>query len=362
MGPKTDITVAFVALSVRGAMGQYISALARPLAEAIDLHVFVPAHFAGKVGNAKVHFFKTGTSHTKALVRFLNPLTARSIWLTIKNFKPDVIHLFNGEGYPWALLWAHWAWKDSVPLLVTVHDPEPHPGNFWEALNARLRRYTLLRAKSVHVHAQCFTETMKKLGVKDMVVIPHGSFAPQFLQHKREGVNREPLALFFGRIERYKGLDILVKAGLLLNGRIKIAIAGPGKIPSKILRKIEDHPGIFELHNRYLSDKEVAILFQRASVCVLPYHQATQSSVPLIAAAFGVPVVATAVGAFPEDIKRVNGIIVPPGNPELLAQAIEKGINLKPVYPAELEFDNIAKQFYSWYKGVVSFCDVHKDL
>jgi len=354
--------VAFIALSVRGAMGQYVAALIPRLANLVDLHVFVPSHFSGEKGRAKTYYFQTGTSHVKALCRLLNPVAAQAVWTHIKESNPDMIHIFNGEGYPWSLLWARWACKEGIPLLVTIHDPEPHPGNIWETLNAKLRRYTLLHARSVHVHAQCFVETLKRQKVRHVVVIPHGSFAPRFLRHRREGIKREPLALFFGRIERYKGLDVLVKAGLLLNGRIKIAIAGPGHIPVRLKQKILNNPDIFELHNRYLSDEEVAILFQRASVCVLPYHQATQSSVPLIAAAFGVPVVATAIGAFPEDIKRVNGIIIPPGNPERLAQAIEKGINLKPVYPAELEFDNIAKQFYSWYKSVVGFCNADKDL
>lgn len=345
--------VVLIALSVRGAMGHYISSLAPHLAEKVKLHLFVPSHFSGEIGNAEVHCFHTGDSHLKALRRFLNPIAAWYVWSQIVDCKPDVIHLFNGEGYPWSLLFAHWAKKANIPLLVTVHDPEPHPGNVWEALNAKLRTYVLKSAKSVHVHAQCFADIVKSQGARDVEVIPHGSFAERFLRYKREGVRRERLALFFGRIEPYKGVETLVEAGIILGGRVKMVIAGPGRIPKRLKKKMLRHPEFFEMYNRYLSDEEVAHLFQRASVCVLPYKQATQSSLPLIAAAFGVPVVATAVGAFPEDVKRVNGIIVPPGDAESLARAIKEAMVRKPVYPAELEFNTLAKHFYHWYENII---------
>lgn len=69
---------------------------------------------------------------------------------------------------------------------------------------------------------------------------------------------------------------------------------------------MREHPSWFEVHNRYVPDEEAALFFQRASVLVLPYRQATQSSLPLIGAAFGLAVVASAVGAFVEDVPRVG--------------------------------------------------------
>ena len=130
-------------------------------------------------------------------------------------------------------------------------------------------------------------------------MIPHGSFADRFLRHAKPGVQREEdLVLFFGRLEAYKGIDILVKAILALEGRRRALIAGPGQVPRILRRAMREHPSWFEVHNRYVPDEEAALFFQRASVLVLPYLQATQSSLPLIGAAFGLAVVASAVGAF----------------------------------------------------------------
>jgi glycosyltransferase involved in cell wall biosynthesis len=346
------LRIALVALQVRGPMGQYIDALIEPLSEQIEVHLFVPEHYTGKTGKAIVHLFYTGLNKTKALFRLLNPYLGWNLWQQIVNIQPDILHIFNGEGYPWSLLWAYWASRKKLPMLVSVHDPEAHPGNILEAINSYLGRFTIPKANGVHIHSQLFLEVImkRKVSPEKVSIIPHGSIANRFTFYSKKGVVRENIALFFGRLEAYKGLDLLVEAGLHLKGEFRIIIAGPGSLPNNLLQTIEAHLDIFELQNRYLTEPEVAYLFQKASVCVLPYRQATQSSLPLISAAFGVPVVATSVGAFLEDVPLVKGLLVPPGNPQALAQGIRDAASLKPYYPKEYEFDSLVTQFVNFYK------------
>lgn len=354
--------VSLVALSVRGAMGQYLEALTCSLSGRAEVHLFVPAHYAADRGagsehrrqghGARIYSFRSAPHRGLALVRMMNPRTAGQLWRRIRSVGPDVLHLFNGEGYPWGLYLAWRAYREKIPFVVTLHDPVVHPGNPWEALTARLRPFALRRASRIHIHAECFRNVLARQGIPPGViqVIPHGSLADRFLQHRREGVFRERLALFFGRLETYKGVGVLVQAGLQLAGEIRVAIAGPGKLPPAVLRQIRSHPEIFELHDRFLTDAEVAHLFQRASVSVLPYRQGTQSSVPLIAAAFGVPVVATAVGAFPEDIPRVRGLLVQPDDPAELTTAIRMAQGRPVLYPPELEFPALVDRFLQMYR------------
>ena len=124
--------VALLAFSVRGAMGQYLEALVPPLSQHLDLSIYVTEHFEGNVP-VKVVRFPTGASRAQALRRFLDPRPARTLWQKILTEKPDCLYLFNGEGYPWALWLDRWAKKEGVPLFLTLHDPDPHPGNPWEA-------------------------------------------------------------------------------------------------------------------------------------------------------------------------------------------------------------------------------------
>jgi glycosyltransferase involved in cell wall biosynthesis len=58
-------------------------------------------------------------------------------------------------------------------------------------------------------------------------------------------------------------------------------------------------------------------------VAVLPYTSATQSGIGQIAMSFDLPVIVTRVGGLPEMVEPgKTGDIVPPGDPEALAQAI----------------------------------------
>lgn len=348
-------TVALVALSVRGAMGQYVEALGEALSRLARVHLFVPDHFSGDVGQCEVHGFPTGRSRLEAFSRLANPVLGRGLWTRIRSVRPDIVHLFNGEGYPWGLLVAGWAQSSGLPLVVTVHDPEPHPGDRLDAVNAALRPWTLRRASIVHVHSRVFAPRVQSQGVpaERLRVIPHGSLAPRFTRYCRGHIPREPLALFFGRVLPYKGLDVLVAAASLLRGKLRVAIAGPGRIPEQLLWRIRSEPETFELHAEYLDDRHVATLFQRSAVCVMPYLQASQSSLPLIAAGFRVPVVASAVGALVEDVARVGGILVQPGEPEALAAGILAALDRCPVYPADLDFGRLAHRYLELYLDAV---------
>ena len=84
-------------------------------------------------------------------------------------------------------------------------------------------------------------------------------------------------------------------------------------------------------------------------MCVLPYRQVTQSSVPLIAAAFGVHVVTSVLGGFLDDVPRVKGLLAPPGDSRALAQGIAKAMGLVPSNPKEFEFEELSHRFVERY-------------
>jgi glycosyltransferase involved in cell wall biosynthesis len=133
--------------------------------------------------------------------------------------------------------------------------------------------------------------------------------------------------LFFGRISRYKGLDVFYEAAQLIAERIpgvRFVVAGrpvagyePPSAPWL------GGGAVIEVRDRYLSTGEAAGLFRSAAVVVCPYLDATQSGVVLTAFAFGVPVVATATGGLPEYVvHNRRGILVPVGDARALADAV----------------------------------------
>jgi glycosyltransferase involved in cell wall biosynthesis len=344
--------VAIIALSIKGALGQYAHCLCGALAKSSEVTLVAPAHFAYEPDGYAWQKMATARSRAQAAVRLVNPLQGLGMWRDIVRLQPDVVHILSGESYPWCAMGAPAFVRGGLPLVTTVHDVTPHGKDLFGAISVRLRKPVLRASTLLHVHSESARSQLGPLAARARV-IPHGGFGPIFTRHKT-GLAREPKTiLFFGRIEHYKGVDILLEAAKALGSDWKIIIAGPGKIESPLAAMIAADPRV-ELRNGYLSDAEVAALYERASVCALPYRDATASSVPLISSAFGVPVVASNVGAFPVDVALVGGLLVPPENPRALAEAIAKAEAMPVKHPVELEFSFLKDKFLEVYREAQS--------
>jgi glycosyltransferase involved in cell wall biosynthesis len=135
----------------------------------------------------------------------------------------------------------------------------------------------------------------------------------------------EHLVLFFGRIWQYKGLEYLIRAEPLISTRVpdvRILIAGRGENFSRYARMMVN-PHRFLVHNEFISEERAAEYFQRASVVVLPYIEASQSGVIPMAYSAGKPVVATTVGGLPEMVEHGRtGYLVAPQDEAQIAEAV----------------------------------------
>jgi len=347
--------ILLISFSTRGAIGDYFFLLALELAKKENVFLMVPSYFDRKIENAKIFRFKMGNSKIISFFNLINPLLILKILSFIKKERFDIVHLIFGEGYPPMLILAPYLEKKKIPLIITIHDPEIHPGKIVEKLSGFLRKFVIKLAAGIHIHTELFRERIKEMGISGnkIFIIPHGSFAPLFEKYKKPNVQKENWILFFGRLEKYKGLEYFIEAGLKFKEDFKFVIAGPGKLDKQLLDKIKQNPEKFILINKFLSNEEVADLFQRSKVCVLPYIQATQSSVPLISAYFDVPVVATKVGNFIEEIPLINGVLVDPQNSDSLVEGIYRAINLKPIYPKDREFSNLSDKFIFLYQKLL---------
>ncbi|MDW8107388.1 MAG: glycosyltransferase, partial [Armatimonadota bacterium] len=286
--------VVVICPAVRGAMGYHLQAIARHYPAAEEITLYVPATFAEKGLSCCIVKYPLSQQVMAKSVAYLSWVWARRRFREIRQLGADVLHLFNSDGYLSSYLWARWARRElRKPFIVSVHDPEPHPGSWINLVFHWVGRHTQRQASYIHIFSEHFVPHMRALGIlaERLFVIPLCTDVSNFTRHMQSGVGREPLVLFFGRMDAYKGLPVLVEAAEQLEGRLRFALAGPGHLPRALKRRILAKPHLFELYNYFVPEPEVAKLFQRASVCVMPYTQATQSSVPWIAAAFGVPVV-----------------------------------------------------------------------
>lgn len=234
----------------------------------------------------------------------------------------DVVH------FQWLTVpWLDGALLPDRPLVLTAHDllpREPRPGQ------VGAQRRLLARMDALVVHSRHGRECLvAQAGVapEKVTVIPHGAFTdlaaltPAPLAPELAGV-RAPVVLFFGLLRPYKGLDTLLAAWRRVTGA-ELWIAGRPRMDLAPLRRMAG-PSV-RFIPRFVPDAELAALFHRADVVVLPYARTErfdQSGVLATALAFGRAIVATDIGGFGEVAATGAARLVAPGDPVVLGDAL----------------------------------------
>ncbi len=247
----------------------------------------------------------------------------------IADWKPDVIHDTAGSSFIYGATPLAFLSKD-IPLAVTEHDPEPHTGMGKSSLS-KFSRY-VLRKKTTHifVHGPQGKQILANHGVSSnrVSIIALGSYKSIFdFPRLREVKREENTILFFGELRPNKGFRLLLPIAERINAKypnVKFIVAGPTKVArdlrkagwekelKTLLIKMRERP-YFEIHDRYIDEDEVGIFFRRASLTLLPYLDATQSAIAMIAMPLGSVIIATRVGDLPYAIKQgETGLLTEP--------------------------------------------------
>ncbi|MDQ3988781.1 MAG: glycosyltransferase family 4 protein [Actinomycetota bacterium] len=161
-----------------------------------------------------------------------------------------------------------------------------------------------------------------------VIVIPHGDEnALRDGQPVLPVAKTGPVALFFGTWTAYKGIDVLLDSVPEVRRRVpdaRVVLAGgvaEVDLPA-LLRRAEQVGGV-RARPGYVPREEIPELFAEARVVVTPYRRASQSGVAHLAYTFERPVVATTVGDIPQVVRDgETGLLVPPGDPSALAEAL----------------------------------------
>jgi glycosyltransferase involved in cell wall biosynthesis len=134
------------------------------------------------------------------------------------------------------------------------------------------------------------------------------------------------LAVTVANLRSEKGYDVLLDAARLVQDRglpIRFAAAGHGSLESELAarhRSLGLGPRFTFLGHR----RDALELLAAADVVVLPSHQEGLPVVLMEAFTVGATVVATSVGGVPLVVEDgVNGLLVPPGDPVRLADALQ---------------------------------------
>jgi len=311
----------------------------------------------------------------------------------LRRMRPDVVQLgdvrFAGDLLPIAAMRA-----SGLRLADVCHNVRPFAlagraaGGFGSGFLAHLLYRRIYRHfDTVFVHweenRRCFLEAYGLPGGR-VRSIPMGNFLlfdelrdPEVTERRlRRRLGLEPhdrVVLAFGAFSHYKGTDLLVEAF----GRVRAAIPEARLVMAGFPLAGFDVHGVWDRARElgfeddvrvvpdYVPSTEVAAWMDLASVAAFPYRELFQSGALQVATSFGVPVVASRVGATAEVVRDgETGLLVPPGEVEPLAAAVtrvlrEPGLARRLGYAAaadaraRLSWDRVAAEVLAAYRELL---------
>lgn len=214
----------------------------------------------------------------------------------------------------------------ALPVALMLHDPQPHSGDTLSAFSLPIRliaRFAELTSACLIIHStQLLTQIRPVLRRVPVGVVPHGAD----MAASPSPVPPERRLLIFGRLFSYKGVDTALDAVSLLPGELsglKLIVAGRGPLAALARGRPE-----VELREEYIPESHIPGLLDEVRLVLLPYKDATQSGVGLLAVARGVPCVVSRAGGLPELVEDSSpSLVVPPDAPSRLAGAIAEHID-----------------------------------
>ena len=272
------------------------------------------------------------TSNTGFSSEGLKFNSVKRIQETLEELSPELVHITGP--HLWNLMVVRWLRRRDIPVIHTIHDLDPHRGSRYGRLQSIWNKLIIGSVDHVLVHGEIYRERLIRAGSNpDFVTaapILH-LFIGNESRTKAESMAQTPAyhsqILFFGRLEEYKGINLLLEAYRLLSAEAdhnqmipSLILAGKGSLSEKSMSNL---PPRIDLRDRFIPDQEALELFQESAIVVFPYVDGTQTALIPSAYYFSKPVISSRVGALTEYVEDgVTGLLVEPDNPKALAESI----------------------------------------
>lgn len=157
--------------------------------------------------------------------------------------------------------------------------------------------------------------------------------------------------IFYGRIEKYKGLELLLKV-MTDNemSEVKLLIVGRGRDDKNIIRQVEKLDNV-DFINEYVPNRKLAEYIKQSRYVILPYKTATGYPIIQLANYYNKLILATRVGCFPEYIiEGANGFLIDDITYDCLKESMKKIMKID----SNNYTYKIMKEYDSFNLGIIS--------
>jgi teichuronic acid biosynthesis glycosyltransferase TuaC len=271
------------------------------------------------------------------VTRPINGLTcARRLEPLIRKFQPDVI--LNFLLYPAGYAAVQVGGKLHVPVVVSSIGSDLN--NIPDPISAWLTRKTLTGATRIIAKSKQLRDRMIAMGATPAKteVVTNGCDADLFFVRDRNVARNQlgiplstELILFVGRLNRAKGVhELLDTVALLKQKRVdmKLVFLGDGPERESLKEKVRiKNLGACTEFLGECTPPKVADWLAASNLLVLPSYAEGCPNVVIEALSCGRPVVATCVGALPDLVDRMSGILAPVRNIQALTNALDAALD-----------------------------------
>ena len=299
----------------------------------------------------------------------------------MKGFKPDIIHFHAPLTIGYKAI--RCARKFKVPVIGTFHtffaEPEylsiigMEKSKFLYKLAWLYSNQFFSRCDAVISPAKATAKILtEKNNINKIHIIPNGVEVQKYKNYNFDSSKfplkikkNEEWILFIGRISKEKCLDVLFDAVYLVMQKrlnLKLLIIGDGPYKNVIQKKCKEKNITQRVYfSGMIPNKDLleSGIIKKMKLFVTSSTSENQPMTILESIMFGLPIVGVNAKGIPELIDK-NGFIVPPNNPEKMAEKIlkilenktickkfsQKSLELSKKYDIKLTTDKIEKLYY----------------
>ena len=339
----------------------YSDGLCIRMNEKIDLSLMTDQNSSGfnPVYHIKPVLYNGGAKKLVAPFKYGLSL-AKVLWAILLN-RYDIIHIQTFKNAKVESSLYRFLSKLGFNIVHTVHNVLPHEANESD-IKSFAEFYSC--CKKLIVHNEYSKQKLIELfgaDTKKIAVIPRGIYEYRGC-FKKERVDKEGIRrfLFFGKIRKYKGIDILLKAIARLPDETRrnmhFVIAGEqfSTLDDTDYSQMIKEYGIGEVvtFKPYrISQSEKKSLFLESDACICPYKNIYGSGVLLEAYTFGCPVIVSDLPTFIEDTDNgKTGMIFISEDPLDLADKIMtfSKLPLEAIRRFQKNIDGLNKEKHNW--------------
>ncbi len=292
-------------------------------------------------------------------------------------YRPEVVHLHH------EVLWdfSHQiASPLSAPIVYSVHVLQTEQNRLREidgTMSSQAQHRALLWSTVIHAPSQIVSDILKRdePSIADRIqVIRLGSKFPEFVEPGHDkGRDQSPLLLYAGRFADINGfaellhaLPKLFEAHPSLNAIIAGGLPGNRRAQARWHKKWQEIAG--DLHERldfvgWQSPEDLAQLYRRAHVLVVPSWFETFGQVALEGMLHGTPLIVSDAGALPELADSDCATVIPARDCAAIVAAVEEVLASPEATEAKsLVAMQRAREQYRWDERAADFVWMYRGL